>query len=189
MRYVLFAVAILLITSSFSTSTNLCLKPQEQKLYDLLMKYREEKGLPPIPLSYSLTLVAKTHTYDLYVNNPVNSRCNLHSWSDKGKNKWTACCYTSDHKKAECMWNKPRELSKYKGHGFEISAMVTQKDVAQAAINGWKNSYGHNEVMINEGSWKNTEWQAVGIGITGNYAVIWFGTLKDPDMQTLQLCP
>ena len=88
---------------SFANAQNL--SEQEQELYNLIMEYRAQKKLPPIPLSKSLTFVARTHAKDLGDNRPDIKKCNMHSWSKKGN--WTSCCYTSDHKKAECMWNKP----------------------------------------------------------------------------------
>jgi hypothetical protein len=33
--------------------------------------------------------------------------------------------------------------------------------------------------MINTGIWKEVKWQAVGIGMDGEYGVIWFGDIKD----------
>ena len=102
----------------------------------------------------------------------------MHSWSDNGS--WTACCYTSDHAKAKCMWDKPKELSSYKGNGFEIAFGTSGYTVnAAGALEAWKQSSGHNAVIINDGVWKTMKWQAVGIGIYKAYAVIWFGTQKD----------
>jgi uncharacterized protein YkwD len=77
------------------------------------------------------------------------------------------------------MWTKPKELTTYKGIGFEIAHWSTHGNDAQTAIYSWKNSPGHNSVMINQGTWKNHEWKAIGIGIFGSYAVIWFGTSED----------
>ena len=42
-----------------------CLGGEEEKLYNLIMTYRRDKGLKSIPLSSKLTLVAKTHVRDL----------------------------------------------------------------------------------------------------------------------------
>ena len=154
------------------------LSNQEQELYNLIMEYRAQKKLPPIPLSKSLTFVAQTHAKDLGDNRPDVKKCNMHSWSKKGN--WTSCCYTSDHKKAECMWNKPSELTSYKGAGFEISfGNFMESTTPIEALNGWKSSSGHNSVIINKGGWKNFEWKAIGIGIYKGYALIWFGAEED----------
>lgn len=151
---------------------------EELKLYDLIMRYRSGRGLISIPLSPSLSHVAQVHARDLTDNMPAKGNCNMHSWSDRGA--WTACCYTSDHRQASCMWNKPRELTSYPGNGYEISHGAWGAAVsAETALRGWKSSPGHNAVIINEGMWSRS-WKAIGIGIYGNYAVVWFGHEDDP---------
>ena len=159
-------------------STRVCISSEELKLYNLIMEYRKEKKLESIPLSSKLTLVAQTHARDLSENfDPLNKKCNLHSWSKKGK--WESCCYTEDHKKAACMWNKPREIAGYKSDGFEISYFSSAGANAADGIAGWKVSPGHNQVRINDGTWKQVKWNAIGIGIYKEYGVVWFGALKD----------
>ncbi len=148
------------------------LSATEKELYRLLMDYRAENGLPSIPLSPSLTYVAQTHVRDLTAHPPADD-CNLHSWSEYGD--WTPCCYTPDHAEAKNMWNKPRELTQYKGVGYEIAFRNSAGATAVSAINAWKNSYGHNATMINQDIWSGITWKAVGIGVYGEYAVIWFG--------------
>ena len=49
---------------------------------DVINRYRQEQGLPAIPISVSLTLVAEAHVKDLQAANPVTGSCNLHSWSN-----------------------------------------------------------------------------------------------------------
>ena len=153
------------------------LSQEEEDLYDYIMRYRISKGLPEIPISKSLTKVAQLHVHDLMNNQPDKGVCNLHSWSNKGD--WSPCCYTSDHKKAECIWDKPREITGYKGDGYEISHWKSNGATASSAFNGWKNSPGHNRVMINLRNWSDNDWKAIGIGIYENYAVVWFG--EEPD--------
>lgn len=153
------------------------LSKEEEKLYKLLMKYRKQKDLPEIPISKSLTIVAQTHVKDLVENKPDIEGCNAHSWSSNGK--WSACCYTPDHKNAACMWNKPRELTIYNGNGYEIAcgSNVCCSDfvmTAEYALESWKNSPGHNAVIINQNGWADT-WNAIGIGIYKGFAVVWFG--------------
>lgn len=158
------------------TNGDICLTPEEQNLYSSMMAYRKEKGLPAIPLSASLTNVAQTHVRDLQENQPVKGRCNLHSWSKA----YGDCCYTDDHRNAACMWDKPRELTDYTGNGYEISHWSSAGATATSALRGWQNSSGHNNVMINRNIWKDVNWQAVGIGIHREYAVVWFGKERDP---------
>jgi len=151
---------------------------EEMRLYELIMEYREEKGLPRIPISRSLTHVAQVHVKDLYeYSSSFEEQCNMHSWSDQGS--WTPCCYTSDHAAASCMWNKPKELTSYTSEGYEIAYWRSNQLTPESALNGWKNSSGHNAVIINEGSWVNMEWKAIGIGIYRTYAVAWFGNKLD----------
>lgn len=148
------------------------LTDEELKLYNLIMEYRSDNDLPAIPFSKSLTFVAQTHAKDLVENNPDIGNCNMHSWSNKGS--WTSCCYTSDHAKGECMWDKPRELTSYKGDGYEIVCKATYFLDAIASLECWQSSSGHNDVILNQGIWKN-KWQAIGIGIYKGSASVWFG--------------
>lgn len=150
---------------------------QERSLHRLINEYRSASGLPAIPLSKSLTVVAQIHAQDLDTNPPEGS-CNMHSWSDSGS--WTSCCYTPDHAQAACMWNKPRELTNYSGVGYEISYMHSWAATPSEALAGWKSSSGHNSVIMNLGTWASINWRSVGVGIFGNYAVVWFGEETDP---------
>ena len=150
---------------------------KEKKLYDLIMVYRNENNLPSVPPSKSLTLVAQSHAKDLENNNPNQGNCNMHSWSDQGN--WAACCYTDDHAKADCMWDKPREMTSYSGNGYEISYMSSDSIKPESALNEWKKSSGHNSVVLNQEIWKDLSWSAIGVGVFGHYAVVWFGQEKD----------
>lgn len=150
---------------------------EEQSLFNQIMSYRKSKNLPPIPFSPLLTIVAQTHAKDLAENNPDQGRCNLHSWSNKGN--WSPCCYTDDHAKAQCMWNKPSELTTYRSNGYEISAWSSEDITASEALEMWKGSPGHHACIINSGIWKES-WQAIGIGIYQGYALVWFG--NEPDL-------
>ncbi len=162
-----------------------CVSAEERKLYDLINAYRQEKGLPALPLSASLTYVAQTHAKDI-TNNPIVAPCNSHSWSDKGS--WTAMCYTSDGKEAAKMWSKPKELTNYTAHGFEISFFTGGTAQAQVALDNWKKSAGHNNVIINEGTWKKYTWNAMGVGIYRKNAYVWFGTMADPEKAAPATC-
>lgn len=172
-------VTMLVVTNQAFTQS---LSEEEKKLYDKIMEYRKEKNLPPIPLSKSLTIVAQEHVKDLVNNKPDLGDCNTHSWSSKGN--WTACCYTSDHKEAACMWNKPSELTPYNGKGYEIACGSNDccSDfvmTSEYALMKWQGSPGHNAVIINSGRWKKIKWQAIGIGIYKGFAVVWFGKELD----------
>ena len=147
------------------------------ELVMLLNAYRAEKGKPPIPLSPSLCIVGDTHAQDLVDNSPdAAPECNLHSWSNAGS--WSPCCYTADHAQAKCMWDKPKELTSYPGNGYENAASGAQGPAG--ALDLWKGSPAHNDVILNQGIWKDFPWGAVGAGFDGGYAVLWFGQEADP---------
>lgn len=169
-------IIILAITMIVKYSYSQTLTNEEQKLYDNIMEYRKSKGLDNIPLSKSLTFVAQTHVKDLVDNHTDVGKCNLHSWSNKGT--WEACCYTDDHANAAGMWSKPKEITTYSGNGYEIAHWASYETDADNALKGWKKSSGHNAVILNQGIW-NQKWNAIGIGLYKNYAVIWFGNEED----------
>lgn len=164
---------------------NDCISIEEKKLHEMINAYRIEKELPPIPLSSDLSLVARSHARDLAENynfDPEN-KCNPHSWSDKGD--WTSCCYTSNHAEAECMWKKPMEIADYPGYGYEIAYYQSSGANPTMALSGWKSSKSHNPIIVNQGMWKQVEWKAMGVGIFKEYAVVWFGEIKDPTVPVI----
>lgn len=171
-----------------------CLSPAESELARLINDYRANQGLDRVPVSKSLTQVGQAHAADLYHYAPdkgTDSRglvCNMHSWSDAGN--WTPVCYTSDHKYAEKMWSKPHEITGgiYTGNGFEIAYWSSGQATASAALHAWKGSSAHNDVILEKGIWAPPNWQAMGIGIVENYAVVWFGEQAD-SQGTVTACP
>jgi hypothetical protein len=173
--YFLFSAAIFFISGCDNE------KPaSDGTLFGEINAYRVQKGLQEIPMSKSLTKVAETHVKDLVENQPVKGKCNMHSWSDKGN--WTVCCYTDDHAAAACMWSKPRELTTYKGNGYEIAAWYSIDITPEMALKLWKGSTGHNNVILNKDIWKDLEWKAMGAAIYKGYAVVWFGEETDTEM-------
>jgi len=176
---ILFLFMALIGNQNSLMAQDVCASTEEKKLYDLIMAYRKSKKLKSIPFSAKLTRVAQTHVRDLSENYSMTNSdvCNPHSWSTKGN--WTSCCYTSDHKQAQCMWDKPKEISGYESSGYEIAFYSSSGAVAVDGLEGWKKSSGHNPLLVNSGTWKNVEWKAIGIGIYKEYAVVWFGQLTD----------
>ncbi len=169
-----------------------CLTAQDAELARLINAYRSDNGLPAVPVSRSLTHVAQAHVLDLHMNEPdtgTDSRgltCNMHSWSNKGE--WSPVCYTSDHKYAEGMWNKPREITRniYTGSGYENSYGSSGQADASGALRAWQGSPGHNRVMIELDGWG--PWQAMGVAVYEHHAVVWFGKEIDPQ-GTIAECP
>jgi hypothetical protein len=194
-RIIAFLLVVIVVPVSFGqeirdqaekTLPVVTLSEAEMEVFRVINDYRMSLGLPRIPLSLSLTFVAQNHAFDLAENNPVTDRCNLHSWSSEGS--WKGCCYTDDHKQAKCMWEKPSELTNYTGNGYEIAFWTTkvfgdQKEIAVDALEVWKNSQPHHEVIINRGIWKQVSWMAMGVGIYKGYVLVWFGEEKDEEMQ------
>jgi hypothetical protein len=79
------------------------------------------------------------------------------------------------------MWNKPREMTSYKGDGFEIShGAVGVTVTAEGALKGWQASASHNDVILNRGMWKEN-WNAIGVGMSRGFAMVWFGKVADPE--------
>lgn len=166
------------------TLDNVTLSEEEKKLYVLISGYRQMNELEKIPLSRSLTFVAQSHCRDLVNNAPDKNTCNAHSWSET--EKWTGCCYTPDHKMSNCMWSKPGEMTPYQGYGFEIACGSSDElyksfvMTAEYALHSWKESTGHNNVILNKEAWADQTWNAIGVGIYKGFACVWFGRETDP---------
>ncbi len=174
-------ISLFFLFSFSGIAQELELNAEESKLYDQLMEYRKQNGLPAIPLSKALTQVAKSHVQDLEKTESTRKpNCNMHSWSEDPN--WSGCCYTNDHAQASCMWDKPKEMTSYPGIGYEIAHGGPGNFIATAesALTGWKKSSGHNSVILNKSIWKNKVWKAIGIGISEGYATVWFGEESDP---------
>ena len=112
----------LLLISSIGLNAlgqSVCISDEEKKLYDIIMKYRKQKGLSKVELSPKLIQTAQAHANDLQKHYELNEKCNPHSWSDDGP--WTECCYTGKMEDAPCMWDKPKEIAGYEDKGYEIA--------------------------------------------------------------------
>jgi hypothetical protein len=156
-----------------------CLSEQEAWLSRKVLEYRASQNLRSIPISRSLSHVAKIHAKDLTANPPAPD-CTLQSWSSSPK--WTGCCYTKDHTNASCMLDKPRELTDYKSDGYEMvyvspDGMPTS---VEKVLEKWKTGFGFERVISNKKDWDKEEWRAMGIAVFGKYAILWLGTERDP---------
>lgn len=149
----------------------------ELELAKRVNEYRARHGQRSIPWSRSLSHVARAHAKDLETN-PPKASCMIHSWSDSGD--WEPCCYSPDHAQASCMWNKPHEISSYSGVGFEIAYLHTAGARPELALKAWRESEHHRAVLLNRGKWSDNIWRAMGAGVVGDYAVVWFGEEWDP---------
>ena len=149
---------------------------EEKELYDLIMQYRLENGLGSIPLSKALSTVAGRHTLDTVFNTGYDG----HSWSDAPYNGSDSSTYPN-------MWEAPQRLGTgYLGNGFEIStgfigpAVATANMSSTRALDNWKSSTGHDNVILNKDIWAALEWNAIGVGIHKGVAHVWFGRESDP---------
>lgn len=143
----------------------------------MINAHRVLNGLKEIPLSASLSYVARTHVIDLYTNHPDTSICNLNSWSDKGS--WTPCCHNKYVPQEECIRNKPKELTGYTGEGYELTYAEVFNTRADTVFKFWSTIDEANEFLLNEGRWEKKNWRAIGIGIYKSYAVVWMGQKTD----------
>ncbi len=159
-------------------NTGLCLNAQESELATLVNNYRAANGLPAVPVSYWVSSTAQWHVWDLTANNPVTPSCNVHSWSAARPSLWTSVCYTGQGSQ---MWNKPRQISAnlYSGNGYENAAWGGGTINAATAIALWQQSTPHADVILNRDIWGSKVWRGMGVGIVGNYAVLWFGDVAD----------
>lgn len=158
------------------------LSEAEANLYYLINEYRESLGLSKLSFSKSLTSVARAHVKDSHDYTPRlqfdgrGIQGNLHSWSNNGN--WSGGAYTPDHAHAQIMWDKPSELTDYKGTGYEISVYHSIGIDPKLALDLWKSSPGHNEVIIGDNDWSFIT--TMGVAMDKNYSHLWFGGDEDP---------
>ena len=164
----------------FSPSPLDGLESEELELLELVNEYRGQNGLPPITASKALTTVANRHVQDVAENLQItiNDSRNPHSWSWGSYNSSDPSTYPN-------MWEAPQRLNTgYPGIGYENFFQTTASAVdAEVALESWKNSPGHNNVILNQDIWSDRTWNAIGVGIYEGYAALWFGEEIDPTGQ------
>lgn len=156
-----------------------CMDQNEKELAEAINKIRVEHGKKPIKLSVSLTFVAETHVKDLEVNHPDTSVCNLSSWSNKGK--WTPVCYNPYVVDRKAIWDKPRELTPYPYNGYELAAYMEGGIRVDSLAVLWDTLAESLDMITTEGIWNKKSWLTMGVGISGNYASVWFGQREDTE--------
>jgi len=177
----LYSLTIILLIFSFPAKGEIppdfCISKTEYRLYELINKHRVDNGLSPLTLSISLSYVATTHVADLVTNHPDTSVCNLNSWSDKGD--WTPCCHNNYVPKSQCILEKPRELTNYRGEGHELAYWEPAQVNTDSLIAFWSSIEETNDFLLNENRWSKYKWRTIGVGMLEGYAVIWVGELTD----------
>ena len=154
-----------------------CISKDEYRVYQALNEYRQKEGLAVIPISKSLSYVAKVHTLDLHHNHPDTSFCSLSSWSDMGI--WKPCCHSRHTPDPQCILNKPKELTNYTGEGHELSFWDNKGATPDSIVRFFLDLAQSRELILNTGKWSYFSWKAVGVAIYKNYASIWFGESID----------
>lgn len=184
MRFLIF-ISFLLLLYPFQTEVkaqahtvdNFCISQSEEHLAALINTYRKQNRLPEISLSSSLSFVAKTHVADLQRNRPDTSICSTASWSDQGL--WTPCCYQAYVLKNECMWDKPKELTPYTFRGYELSYYDEGIIAVDQLWELWLSTEEVIDMLLTKGKYADKKWAAIGVGISDNYASVWFGQRAD----------
>jgi hypothetical protein len=160
-----------------------CVTQKEFKLFKMINDYRKAYNLPQLCLSRSLSYVAHLHAADLIKYDADSGSCNQHSWSNRGD--WKACCYGKTPYNKACMTDKPSEITKYTGKGYEIIYWENNETTPEAAFNEWKSASASKAMLLNLDPWNKTKWVSLGISIEKEYAVAWFGEEADPEANTL----
>jgi len=178
-RYLLIFLVLFSLQLSAQTFDyeNVCLNSQEQKLAKLINDFRKENKKSSLPLSKALTIVAKTHVADLQNNRPDTSICLTGSWSNKGN--WTPCCYNKYIVKEDCMWDKPKELTKYPFRGYELSYFEEGIIQVDSLFSIWMTSEETKDMLLTNGNFSSKKWETMGLAVGENYACVWFGQRTD----------
>lgn len=144
-------------------------EPEEEALYQQINDYRVAYGLPVVPRSPALTKLANRHVLDL----SKNIGHLTHSWSD--------CSYDPNNPRTyACSARAPKRLGiRYSGRVYENAHYNAFGATAASAFRGWSHSPAHNALILNQSNWHDNEWRAMGIGIYGQYAVMWVGQKRD----------
>lgn len=140
--------------------------PDEKALFEAVNSYRVANGKPLLKMSPPLNLLGNRRMLDLNQNLKVTT----HSWSN--------CPYSiTDKKTWPCLIDAPRRLrTGYTGDGYETLYRTTNNKVnINAALEAWKKSSLHSSIILNEGTFAPMPWDALGVAIEGQFAVLWFG--------------
>jgi hypothetical protein len=157
---------------------NFCITHEEYRLFKLISDLRKSEGLSAIPLSSSLSYVARIHVRDLNDNRPDTSYCNLNSWSDKAF--WTSCCHSRFTPDPDCILGKPAELTDYNGEGHELVYWDSEAALPDTVYQFWLTIDGAVDMFLNRQKWAMYTWNAMGVGIYNGYASVWLGDEADP---------
>ncbi len=179
---------ILLWSSAFAQNTNkripsdFCVDENGYAIYEAINNYRQKLALDPIPLSASLSYLAKLHVGDLAANfdmkNAWKSDCGMKSWSDKGH--WKAFCYPKDQSKKRDIKDKAKELTPYRGKAWEI--LYWENDWApdpDKVLQFWLEIPQSADMLSNTGKYASKNWLSIGVASADGYISVFLGRIKD----------
>jgi hypothetical protein len=175
-------------SSAKLTVDSTCSTADEIQLANIINQYRQTKNLNTLPISKSLSYVAKVHIDDLIIKKPYLGDCNQHSWSIS--DLWTGYCI-KDGETNTLGHIKGRELNTgYNSDIYEIANSIwqgTNETTRVPVLNvnvedhlrAWQNSHGHNIMIINQEGWSRLRWEVMGVAVKENFALVWYGTEED----------
>lgn len=166
---------------------NYCISSAELDLFNKINAYRIERGLSELTLSKSLSYVAYLHVRDLMINRPDTAKgCNMHSWSARGS--WSAFCFPKEQSRKKSVWDKPREITRYPGQGYEVIYHTSEGDAnPDDAMSLWRSVPASQAIILNTGRYLKNKWKVAGVAIYKGYASVWFGEANDPET-AVRLC-
>jgi uncharacterized protein YkwD len=141
--------------------------PEETALFQLINRYRISNNQPELRLSAPLSMLANRRLLDL----KLNMRSLTHSWSN--------CAYDlKDAQTWTCVLDSPKRLKTgYDGQGYEALYRTSAvRAMPEPALQAWQKSTLHNSIILNQGDFSAITWDEFGVGIDGQYAVLWFGS-------------
>lgn len=188
-KFGLFLILLVFTNLLFGQTTKVpgdfCINADEYKLYQLINQYREKLSLDPIPLSKSLSYVAKTHAIDLSENYNASDDCNMYSWSDKGD--WKPFCYPADQNRKNDIKDKANEISGYPGKAYEITYWDNTDVSPEDILSFWTGIEYTGSLISNASKFSSISWKSMGVGINQDYVLVWFGEAEDLEAYTI-LC-
>ncbi len=149
---------------------------EELLLYKKINEYRVQNKLERIILCDSLSFIAQLHAENIYqYHDFYNRECGLHTWYPSKKYNWSSGCYGWTTPNPRLMAMKPKEILGMKTFGYEIAHIHDPKNQqcnSDCCLNNWKESDGHNKVILQVG-WKKP-FKRMGVAIYKGVAMVWF---------------
>lgn len=176
-RYAIGIMLLLLGLNIFSQELEVCFSEEEVTLANHINRFRQRNDLETLKLSPALSYVADVHVKDLYLNFNPYGVCNLHFWSDRGR--WKPCCPAGETEELKCMYDKPYELTGYKGKGFELVFYQNSPVSPDGVFEYWRTDSAFMQMVLEKGRFDDKKWNAMGVALFEGYASVWLGERAD----------